>query len=612
MAEVTKLELNAMVAEYLEKSFSGLAKTVIPNISNKLNEQVKAFETALSFQASTTIGKNLKDLNKFLENFDVRVTDLGETFAPLEKIRDSLTTDLQKAEEEAAKLREKNIFTEIELVKNKKTGEVQVKTRLLSERQINARKEQIIKDEKKLIEDEKKNLEQVRRLQKGDKDIDKRKGSSIIKEIQNLQERRALIEEEKKLFTGRSGRFDKRIGGFLDDFENALNDRAPDFLIPVIQPLIDVARQVQKTFTLLIDGFNFITNSVKSFPKAILKAGDVIDKTFVQSINFIKKGFINFDKGLQGTFDGVAKGFSVFRKKGLMGSVKALGTFAKRIALAGIMALAAFAPFGIALLKVIGVVALAVGALVLLKKGFDFLMNNMDVVKEKFANFGEMLVNVKDFVKEKLESFANGVKEIPQKISDFFSDIFVKIKNFFIDSINSVITLINKIKPGKDIELLERVETPVKVEEPKEFENKDEGKVDPALQKAADQAKIDEIRGTEDPIINDIQKTNEVFNKEIDDFQTQKDKFINEQESKIPFLSKDMNTLDIENKINELLKDPKKFELTPESMKEAIQPVVINNVTAPQNVASSSTQQVVAANAAKSNDDTFLNLNRHV
>ena len=73
-----------------------------------------------------------------------------------------------------------------------------------------------------------------------------------------------------------------------------------------------------------------------------------------------------------------------------------------------------------------------------------------------------------------------------------------------------------------------------------------------------------------------------------------------------------MNTLDIENKINELLKDPKKFELTPESMKEAIQPVVINNVTAPQNVASSSTQQVVAANAAKSNDDTFLNLNRHV
>jgi len=612
MAEITKLNLEQSVAEALEKSFTGLAKTVLPNISDKLKKEVDAFESALSFQASTTIGKNLKDLNKFLENFDVRVTDLGETFAPLEKIRDSLTTDLQKAEEEAAKLREKNIFTEIELVKNKKTGEVQVKTRLLSERQINARKEQIIKDEKKLIEDEKKNLEQVRRLQKGDKDIDKRKGSSIIKEIQNLQERRALIEEEKKLFTGRSGRFDKRIGGFLDDFENALNDKAPDFLIPVIQPLIDVARQVQKTFTLLIDGFNFITKSVKNFPKALLKAGDVIDKTFVQSINFIKKGFIKFDKGLQGTFDGVAKGFSVFRKKGLMGSVKALGTFAKRIALAGIMALAAFAPFGIALLKVIGVVALVVGAITLLKKGFDFLMNNMDVVKEKFANFGEMLVNAKDFVKEKLESFAEGVKEIPQKISDFFSDIFVKIKNFFIDSINSVITLINKIKPGKDIELLERVETPVKVEEPKEFENKDEGKVDPALQKAADQAKLDEIRGVENPIINNIQKTNEVFNKEIDDFQIQKDKFINEQESKIPFLSKDTDSMDFQNKFNELLKDPKKFELTPESMKEAVQPVVINNVTAPQNVASSSTQQVVAANAAKSNDDTFLNLNRHV
>jgi len=612
MAEVTKLKLAQEELQNLEKTFSGLVQSVIPNITEKLKKEVEAFQSSLSAQASTTIGKNLKDLNKFLENFDVRVTDLGETFAPLEKIRDSLTTDLKKAEEEAAKLREKNIFTEIELTKSQADGEVKIKTRLLSEKRINEEKARILKDEQKLIEDEKKNLEKIRKLQSSDKDIDKRQGTKLLVEKQNLEERRAVLEEEKKLFTGRSGKFNERIGGFLDDFENALNDKAPDFLIPVIQPLIDITRNVQKSIALILDGFSFATKMIKQFPKALLKAGDVIDKTFVQSVNFVKKGFINFDKGLQGTFDGVAKGFSVFRKKGLMGSVKALGTFAKRIALAGIMALAAFAPFGIALLKVIGVVALAVGALVLLKKGFDFLMNNMDVVKEKFAAFGEMLVNVKDFVKEKLESFANGVKEIPQKISDFFSDIFVKIKNFFIDSINSVITLINKIKPGKDIELLERVETPVKVEEPKEFENKDEGKVDPALQKAADQAKIDEIRGVEEPIINDIQKTNEVFNKEIDDFQDKKDKFINEQESKIPFLSKDMNTLDIQNKINELLKDPKKFELTPENMKEATQPVVINNVTAPQNVASSSTQQVVAANAAKSNDDTFLNLNRHV
>ena len=280
--------------------------------------------------------------------------------------------------------------------------------------------------------------------------------------------------------------------------------------------------------------------------------------------------------------------------------------------LAGLSALVAFAPFALAMLKVIGVIGLAIGAFVLLKKGFDFITESvLPYVREKFADFAEMITNVKDYVKEKLESFANGVKEIPQKISDFFSDIFVKIKNFFIDSINSVITLINKIKPGEDIELLERVETPVKATETKEFVNADEGKVDPALQEAADKAKILEIReGNKQPIIN-IEKANEDLNKSIDNFQTEKDKFINEQESKIPFLSKDMNADDFINKFNELLKDPKKFELTPENMKEATQPVVINNVTAPQNIASSSTQQVVAANAAKSNDDTFLNLNRY-
>ena len=154
MAEITKLELTQSAIEDLEKSFSGLVKSVIPNITEKLKKEVEAFESSLSFQASTQIGKNLKDLNKFLENFDVRISDLGETYAPLEKIRESLTTDLQKAEEEAAKLREKNILTEIELVKSQATGEVKVKTRLLSEKRINEEKARILKDEKKLIEDE--------------------------------------------------------------------------------------------------------------------------------------------------------------------------------------------------------------------------------------------------------------------------------------------------------------------------------------------------------------------------------------------------------------------------------------------------------------------------
>ncbi len=52
MAEITKLNLEQSVAEALEKSFTGLAKTVLPNISDKLKKEVDAFESALSFQAS--------------------------------------------------------------------------------------------------------------------------------------------------------------------------------------------------------------------------------------------------------------------------------------------------------------------------------------------------------------------------------------------------------------------------------------------------------------------------------------------------------------------------------------------------------------------------------
>ena len=48
---------------------------------------------------------------------------------------------------------------------------------------------------------------------------------------------------------------------------------------------------------------------------------------------------------------------------------------------------------------------------------------------------------------------------IPEKISDFFTDIFARIKNFFIDAINGVIGLLNKI-PGVEIEKIEKEALP--------------------------------------------------------------------------------------------------------------------------------------------------------
>ena len=58
-----------------------------------------------------------------------------------------------------------------------------------------------------------------------------------------------------------------------------------------------------------------------------------------------------------------------------------------------------------------------------------------------------------------LISFKDFLFELPGKIADGFKTIFTKLQNFFIDAINGVISLINKI-PGIEIEKLDRKELP--------------------------------------------------------------------------------------------------------------------------------------------------------
>ena len=253
-------------AKEYRQALTGVFKAVIPNMKKAARSQVKDFEQSLVAGSGKKIQNDLDGLNKFIDAFDFRIEGLSKNAEKLNQVREKLNEEVAKKEEEAAKLREKNIFSEVEIGKDKKTGEIQVRNRLLTEKQINNRKDQIIAEEKKVKQLEKDNLVKFRQFQKGEIQLTKKQQDSLTSEIQNLQERRALIEEEKKLFTGRSGRFDKRIGGFLDDFENALNDKAPDFLIPVVQPLIDIARQVQKTVTLVIDAFSLVGKAIKNLP----------------------------------------------------------------------------------------------------------------------------------------------------------------------------------------------------------------------------------------------------------------------------------------------------------------------------------------------------------
>tara|TARA_R110001592_G_scaffold61640_3_gene187998 strand:- start:4387 stop:6228 length:1842 start_codon:yes stop_codon:yes gene_type:complete len=608
-AEITKLELEKELAKEVTTSLNAVFKSVIPDIQKNAQEQVDKFEQALTTGTGKKIDSSLDGLNKFIDNFDIRLDTLGEQALKLDEVRSKLNKERLAKEEESAKLREKNIFAETEIVRNKKTGEIEVKNRLLTERQINNKKDQLIAEEAKLKKQEKDNLEKIRQYQQGEIKLNKNQQSSIIAETNNLEERRVLLEEEKKLFTGRSGRFDKRIGGFLDDFENALNDRAPDFLIPVIQPLIEVARQVQKTLALVIDGFTGAMNLIKKLPNlfdgTFGKLVEGINKTVTKSFDFIGNGFKRFDKGLKGVFDGVAKGFSIFRTKGLTGSIKALSTFTKRIVIAGLSALLAFAPFLIVGLKVIAVIGLVIAAFFLIKKAIQLFKDNIDVIKERLSEFGESISNSFTFVKDKLSVFADKIMEIPGKIKDFFVSIFTTIKNFFIDSINSIITLINKIKPGKDIELLDRVETPVKEAPAKPYVNNDEGKVDSGfklntvkpdfgegkvdskLQEAADTKALGKIRDTgmsKQTIVN-LDDQNNKLDKMIDEIQIQK--------------GADMKSL------------PKEFNIKPVTPeKEDKQEMTFAQNNSPINNVNQVTNQTLSANLARNIDDTFFILNK--
>ena len=159
------------------------------------------------------------------------------------------------------------------------------------------------------------------------------------------------------------------------------------------------------------------------------KFGDTIDEYVPDGLRDIGSAFT---EGLMAPFTAIKELGMLFGS--MLKPLKALPKLLKGFMVGLFGALAAMLPY----LLIIGAVVVAIIAL---KKGFDFLMNNLDTVKEK------------------LGAFADAVMEIPGKIADFFKGIFAKIKNFFIDAINSVIELVNKI-PGVEIDKIERAPDP--------------------------------------------------------------------------------------------------------------------------------------------------------
>ena len=344
-------EIASSLTNDIASSFAGVMKAVIPDVTKPLAEAAENFQNQLVKGTGPKVEKAYVQLQSILKKFDVQISDLGKDFQKTSEAFEAIQKSRTIALEEVEKLRERNIVAEAQFIPNVKKNQMEYKAILLTDKQLMEKREQIIKDERKNKEKEEKLLAQLRQFQKRDDDNTKKKGESIIKQIQALQIEAKQIQEQKKLYSGKGGRFDTRVGGAIDNFERALQDKAPDFLVAALDPIVNFARQFQKTMSLVIDGFSFLKKSIKLLPDDFKK----ISSGFSQSFNLFKKNFL----------------------KGMGSVIKGLLTFDKRLIVTGFTMLSAIVapllPLIVPLLKLAAIVTGVVVAITLLKKGFDAL-----------------------------------------------------------------------------------------------------------------------------------------------------------------------------------------------------------------------------------------------
>jgi hypothetical protein len=698
-AQVT--EIATTLTDEMASRFAGVMKAVIPDVTKPLAKAAERFQNELVKGSGRNVEKAYVELQSILKKFDVQLSDLGEDFKKTSDALEAVEKSRSKALEEVEKLREKNIVAEAKFIPNIKNNQKEYKAIILSDKELVEKRQLLLLKEQAAKNKERELLEDLRKFQKGEVKLNKKEREVLTDQILVAQLKAQTVQEEKKLYEGKGGRFDTRIGGFLDDFENAVNEKAPDFLIPVIQPIIEIARQFQKTISLLIDG---LTSTAKF-------VGKFLPESF-------KKGFADMFGSL---------------KKTVGGLIGTLATFGKRIILTGITMLAAIVapllPLLIPLLKFAVVVGLVVGGLMLLKKGFDALTNwfknswlgkkifGGDKEKEpKKGSAGDMAGEAAMFdddmtyggrsKKKKPKVVAKeeetiSVEKKPAKVvattdeeKDAFGDTkfeaYMQDKEMDAYMKGEETTSMKKNRVRQETEALRKEKIysdnesenkimqlaeekygggregykkakaelyPELVAKEKELEEliKKEKEEELAAKKAFVEKKV-KSKSTKKVTTTEtvtggketVTKLDDDTMKKIDD----RNKIYGEYEDKIYDLmdspeykkmGKDERVaavVALENERNKLMGEPPLKEFQIQTIKNGVefemkqekkimskdlkkdltlpadqtggQPVVINNVTAPQNVASSSTQQVISANAAKSNDDTFLNLNKHV
>ena len=333
-------ELAEQQSEQLAKSFAGILQSVVPDVTKSLAKTAESFKKSLITGSNKNIQTAYGNLKSFLNNFDVSISDLGGGFRDVEQAFKSLKDQFADADDKIEKLREKNIFAEKELVVNKDNNNLEVRATILTDQQLLKKRETLLAKEQKLKEQEKDYLAKIRKVQSGELKMPKVQKQNLLKKFENNQDELKNIEELKKLYQGKSG----LAIGVLDRFERTLEDNAPAFLQAAFSPIIEIARQFQKTFGLLISG-------IKSTAKFIGK--------FLP--DSVKKGFGSLFDGFKKTLKGVTGGLLMFGKRVFMAGVALITAI-----------VAPLIPLIIPMLEFAAVVGAVVAGLFILKKAFNW------------------------------------------------------------------------------------------------------------------------------------------------------------------------------------------------------------------------------------------------
>jgi len=279
--------------------------------------------------------------------------------------------------------------------------------------------------------------ERTEKAKQSEETINQLRTQNIIAQVNKFGEVSILtkteIEDQKKLLREQNVEIkdNKKIIEKLSAVQQKggeLTEQQRKDLVEANKKVIETTEKRSKTLeTLNLQE----TDDTRSFRE---KFDDTIDTYVPDGLRDIGSAFT---EGLTAPFTAIKE-----LGTGFMGMLKPLKLLPKMLMMFStgvISAVVSLAPFiGIAAAVVVGIIALVAAIM--------YVRNNFDELQEKLSNFGD------------------AVMAIPGKIADFFTGIFTKVKNFFIDAINGVIDLINKFKPGKDIEKIAKDPVPGEID----------------------------------------------------------------------------------------------------------------------------------------------------